>query len=203
MNAVGVAIIPPRTFVSRLRAFPSSDLVGSTGISRIMLRYGFNGEKISMLVISAFAQDSLLPLPSPSDTLLGVYGPIDSHCLKNHRRTSHPSPETKAQSFHLLHPQSSCLAHNRLTNLLHLPFRLPWRPTPLQSLILPTPWSFLLRWPMIPLSLWGWLAVCQALETPASYGVSSRSKGTCSGRFLRIDSMWTLFIILMAPTKAP
>ena len=122
MTAMGLAIAPPRTFLSCVRAFLSSYPAGSTEISRMMLRHGSDDGKISMLVMSAFAQESLLPLPSSSDVLLGVYVPIDSHCLKYHRRYSHPGP--KAQDFHL-HPKSSCLAYSHLTNPLPLPFRLP------------------------------------------------------------------------------
>ena len=122
MTAVGVAITPPGTFFFCVRAFPSSYLLRSTGISRVMLRHDSDDGKISMRVMSALAQDSLLPLSPPSDILLEVYVPIDSHCLRNHRIYSHPS--LKAQKINL-HPKSSCLAYSQLTNPLHLPFRLP------------------------------------------------------------------------------
>ena len=80
--------------------------------------------------------------PSPSHILLGVYVPVDSHCLQPPSKIYISKP--KAQSVHL-HPKSSCLAHNHLTDPVHLPSRLPWTHTPLHSLISPTPRSFLLR----------------------------------------------------------
>ena len=117
------------------------EVVGSTETSRTLLRHG-SDEKISMLVVSAFARGSSSPLPTPIDILLGVYVPIDSHRPEKISKIFTSKP--KVQSFHL-HPKSSCLAHNHLTNPPHLPFRLPWSHTPLHSQTSPTPRSFLLR----------------------------------------------------------